>query len=188
MNESLSNMTSEELWQLFPIQLVKHDEGWKKQYENEKRMLESILPNSVLLSHIGSTAIRGICAKPIVDILAEADACIFADIKKILLNNGYICMSESSTRISFNKGYTPKGFAKKVFHLHLREYGDNDELYFRDYMNENPALARQYEELKLSLLKPYEHDRDGYTDAKSNFVNKYTAEAKAFYGEKYNKK
>ena len=68
--------------------------------------------------------------------------------------------------MSFNKGYTEEGFAEKVFHLHLRYFGDNDELYFRDYLNERPDIAEKYEQLKLSLWKKYEHDRDGYTEAR----------------------
>lgn len=57
----------------------------------------------------------------------------------------------------------------------------HDELYFRDYLNGHPALAEEYEKLKLSLWKKYEHDRDAYTDAKSAFVKKYTDLAKTEY-------
>lgn len=87
-------------------------------------------------------------------------------------------MSEDDQRMSFNKGYTDNGFAEKVFHLHLRRIGDHDELYFRDYLNLHPGIAREYEKLKLGLWKQYEHNRDGYTDAKTEFVKKYTAKAK----------
>ena len=50
-------------------------------------------------------------------------------------------MSETSDRLSFNKGYTEEGFAERVFHLHLRYIGDNDELYFRDYLIEHANIA-----------------------------------------------
>ena len=63
-------------------------------------------------------------------------------------------------------GYTDNGFAEKVYHLHLRLEGDHDELYFRDYLIEYPQAAKEYEQLKLSLWKQFEHDRDGYTAAK----------------------
>ena len=63
-------------------------------------------------------------------------------------NNGFVRMSTEKDRISFNRGYTKNGFAEKVFHLHLRYAGDNDELYFRDYLNEYPQTAREYETLK----------------------------------------
>lgn len=48
--------------------------------------------------------------------------------------------------------------------------GDNDELCFRDYLNEHPHVAKEYEKLKLSLQRQYEHNRDAYTEAKSTFV------------------
>ena len=90
-------------------------------------------------------------------------------------------MSQTEDRLSFNKGYTEQGFAERVFHLHLRYTGDNDELYFRDYLLEFPAVAKEYERLKLSLWKKYEHDRDAYTNAKTEFIQKYTQQAKILY-------
>lgn len=98
---------------------------------------------------------------------------------------GFVKMSSSEGRYSFNWGYTEFGFAEKVYHLHLRYDGDNDELYFRDYMNEYPEYAKEYESLKLNLWKKYEHDRDGYTNAKTAFVNKYTEKAKKKYLNRY---
>ena len=94
-------------------------------------------------------------------------------------------MSREKNRISFNKGYTENGFAEKVYHLHLRFEGDNDELYFRDYLNGNKAVAAEYEKLKLSLWKRLEHGRDGYTKAKTDFIKKYTEEARKEYGNRY---
>lgn len=87
--------------------------------------------------------------------------------------------------MSFNKGYTEDGFAERVFHLHLRYAGDHDELFFRDYLIEHPEAAREYEKLKLSLWKEYEHNRDAYTDAKTELVKKYTEQAKMIYGNRY---
>ncbi len=87
-------------------------------------------------------------------------------------------MSTSATRISLNKGYTEKGFAEKVFHLHIRLNNDIDEIYFRDYMNAHPDAAKEYEKLKLGLMKKYELNRDAYTEAKTDFVKKYTDLAK----------
>ena len=94
-------------------------------------------------------------------------------------------MSRQENRASFNRGYTEKGFAKQVFHVHVRRAGDHAELYFRDYMNAHPALAKEYEQRKLSLWKKYEHDRDAYTEAKSAFVKEYTARAREEYGDRY---
>ena len=75
------------------------------------------------------------------------------------------------------------GFTKKL--LIFLSKGDNDELYFRDYLNEHPQIAKEYEALKLELWKRYEHDRDAYTDAKTAFIRKLTAEARRVYGDRY---
>lgn len=183
MKKTLSEMSPEELWQLFPIILTHHNKRWKDWYEDEFSVLMNILPAGTVkqISHIGSTAVSGIMAKPIVDILVELtketesdnSACM-ETAGVILTENGWICMSRGSRRMSFNKGYTVNGYADRVFHLHLRYEGDNDEIYFRDYLNAHPETARQYEKLKLNLLKKYEYDRDGYTAAKTEFVKKYT--------------
>ena len=87
-------------------------------------------------------------------------------------------MSTNKSRISLNKGYTENGFAEKVFHFHIRLYGDTDEIYFRDYLNTHPDIAKEYEKLKLRLWKEYEHNRDAYTDEKTDFVKRYTSLAK----------
>ena len=184
----LLKMSLAELWELFPIILSPFNPLWKEWFEEEKSFLQQRLPSDKVLriSHIGSTAIGEIWAKPIIDILVEVEhTASLLQIKEILLQVGYLCMNESPTRLSFNKGYTLQGFANKVFHLHLRYWGDNDELYFRDYLQEHLLVARQYEALKISLWKPYEHDRDAYTAHKTDFITKYTQIAKELYKGRY---
>ncbi len=99
-------------------------------------------------------------------------------LKDLLSRIGYTLMCESEDKVSFNKGYTEEGFAKQVYHLHIRGIGNRDEVYFGDYLNENPAVAKEYETLKLHLWKQYEYNRDAYTEAKTDFVTMYTALAK----------
>nr|WP_319488993.1 GrpB family protein [uncultured Caproiciproducens sp.] len=185
MSKPLSEMSLEELWHLFPIQLTEHQAYWKNWYQTEKGQLLPILLQTVKIHHIGSTSINGIWAKPIVDVLIEINSSDFDAVKSMLLHNGYICMAQTKTRIDFNKGYTPNGFADKVFHLHLRRIGDNDELYFRDYLNEHPEIAKAYEKLKLSLWREFEYNRDGYTESKTAFVREYTQKAIMQYGRLY---
>lgn len=183
MPKSLSEMSLEELWRLFPIYLTEHQDIWSKWYEEEVNILKSILHTEYDLkfNHIGSTAIHGIWAKPIIDILIEAPKMdVIKIIKEKLIEKGYICMSNSGNRISFNKGYTEMGFAEKVYHIHLRLMNDNDEIYFREFLNMHPEIANEYEKLKISLWKKYEYDRDKYTMSKSEFVTKYTKIAKDF--------
>lgn len=139
MGKELSEMSLEELWELFPIFLVEH---------NDKDS----------------------------DILNTA---------KVIEKNGFLRMSTEANRISFNRGYTKDGFADKVFHIHLRYIGDNDELYFRDYLNEYTQIAKEYETMKLQLWKLFEHNRDAYTNAKTEFIRKWTYEAKRVYAGRY---
>lgn len=182
MANKLSEMSLEELWQLFPISLEEHQECWKKWYAEEETLLKKTLTQTIRINHIGSTAISSIWAKPIIDILVEIPKGVeLESVKDLLMKKGYICMSQSVNRLSFNKGYTENGFAEKVFHLHLRYIGDNDELYFRDYLMEHEDIAREYKKLKLMLWKKFEYDRDGYTNAKKDFVQKHTQDAKAKY-------
>lgn len=184
MSKKLSEMSLEELWELFPIFLTEHKSYWKDWFEDESKRLEAILPKNqiIKINHIGSTAVDTIWAKPIIDILVEIPKeCNMVMIKEILTCNGYIRMNQSERRMSFNRGYTEKGFAEKVYHLHLRYEGDNDELYFRDYLINHSNIAKEYEKLKLDLWKEYEHDRNGYTNAKKEFISRYTEIAKQLY-------
>jgi len=177
----LQDLTLAELWELFPIVLTAHNPLWSVWAEEEIRWLSTALSEySPIINHIGSTAIPDIQAKPIVDILVEISPDIeWQSLKDILEHNGYICMSESEARISFNKGYTPAGYADRVFHVHVHRTGDNDEILFRDYLIANPESAKEYETLKLSLLPEYRNNRDGYTEDKTEFVKKIVGLAKA---------
>ena len=142
----LSEMTLEELWELFPIFLVEHNDKWIDDYKEIEAVLQKLLSDytSPRISHIGSTSIQGIWSKNIVDVLIEIPT--NEDIKAVadvIEKNGFILMSAKPARVSFNKGYTVNGFADKVYHIHLRYSGDNDELYFRDYLNEYPEVAKE---------------------------------------------
>ena len=153
MGKELSEMTLEELWDLFPIFLVQHDDQWKGYYEEIEAVITDLLKDYQIkrISHIGSTAIQGIWAKNIVDVMVEiSEKADMEEVAHILEQNGFIRMSDEKRRISLNKGYTKEGFADKVYHIHLRYTGDNDELYFRDYLNEHPHIAEEYEALKSS--------------------------------------
>ena len=105
MGKKLSEMSLEELWQLFPIFLTEHKVCWKDWYVEEESLLKLLLPPKARINHIGSTAVHVIWAKPIIDILVEVpEECNLLDVKDILVNNGYICMTQCIDRISFNKG------------------------------------------------------------------------------------
>ena len=176
MARNLQDLTLEELWQLFPIVLEPHNPEWNLWYEDARQELLQVIPADSLaaIHHIGSTAVPGIWAKPIVDILVELKPAADMDaIAKRIEENGWIRMSSNERRISLNKGYTIHGYAERVYHLHLRYEGDSEEVAFAEYLRQHPDVAKAYEALKLSLWHKYEHDRDGYTEAKTAFITKY---------------
>ena len=148
-------MTLEELWELFPIILSPHQPIWTDWAKAEISYLTDLLiPYSPIINHIGSTAIPSIQAKPTIDILVEIPPDYdWEIIKQIMHSAGYICMSQNIDRISFNKGYTPTGYAEKVFHIHFHRTEDNDEIFFRDYLIAHSDVAKQYETLKTRLLQ-----------------------------------
>ncbi|MGD0707728.1 MAG: GrpB family protein, partial [Anaerolineaceae bacterium] len=114
--------------------------------------------------------------------------CDMEELKSTLCNAGWLLMSvenEPDLKMSFNKGYTPSGFAERVFHLHVRFLGDWDELYFRDYLLAHREVAEEYGKLKQRLKEQYEHNRDGYTEAKAEFITKYSKLARKEFGNRY---
>ena len=78
----------------------------------------------------------------------------------------------------FTKGYTIDGFKGQAYHIHVRYFGDCDELYFRDYLRQNPDVVFEYAKLKQYLAKKYKYDRDGYTEAKTDFITRINKIAK----------
>jgi GrpB-like predicted nucleotidyltransferase (UPF0157 family) len=184
MAKSLADMTNEERWRLFPIILREHDPEWKTMYLDEKKLLTDHIGerNIERISHIGSTSVTGLAAKPTIDILVEIKENtdldkLTADIKAA----GYIFSRQENNpppHMMFMKGYTPEGFRGQAFHVHVRYSGDWNELYFRDYLKKHPDTAAEYGRLKLSLKEEYEFNRDAYTAAKSEFINKVTSLAR----------
>lgn len=170
----------EELWELFPIVLEGHNPLWKEWAGEEIDYLHRLLHEfSPEIHHVGSTSVAGLIAKPIVDILVELpDSADREGTKVIMESNGYILMSATDSRMSFNKGYTPQGYADRVFHIHFRRMGDSEEILFRDYLIAHPETAKEYAGLKKSLLPHYRNDRDGYTAAKTEFIKRIVAEAR----------
>ncbi|MDD3045760.1 MAG: GrpB family protein [Candidatus Delongbacteria bacterium] len=192
MGKELSEMSMKELWELFPIILKDHNRSYKEWYliEKEDIVHEIGLENIKRISHIGSSAVEGLISKPTVDILLELSLNSDTEnIKSKLINIGWALMSSSrdpKLKMSFCKGYTSAGFSEKVFHLHLRYIDDWNELYFRDYLIAHKEVADEYGKLKTVLKEQYEHDRDGYTDAKTDFINRYSKIARIEFENKYN--
>ncbi|MDR1906031.1 MAG: GrpB family protein [Clostridiales bacterium] len=183
----VDQITDEERAALFPIVLQEHNPAWKDWYAKEKNILTRLVGvgNIARISHYGSTAVPGLLAKPTIDILLEiTDGANVDTLISNLENAGYVCIKQPkvpcspSPSLMFLKGYTPLGFAEKVYHIHVRYYGDWDELYFRDYLITHSDIAAEYAALKQKLQKEYEYDRDGYTEAKGEFIKATTEKAK----------
>ncbi len=176
--KSLNDLTNEELWQLFPIIISEYKDYWKDNYISESAILKEIIgeENIFRINHIGSTSIPGLLAKPTIDILIEVnDTTNTKSLIESICSVGYIYSLQSdrpAPHMMFMKGYTPAGFRGQLFHVHIRYRGDWDELYFRDYLLIHPEVVKEYGKLKLTLADKYKHDRDAYTNAKTDFILK----------------
>ena len=186
-HRALAEMTQKERSVLFPIVLCEHDPAWAEWFAKEKANIERLIGLDCIfhITHYGSTAVPGLLAKPTVDILVEikTDTNV-KELKDAMPYPEYIQMPESDNadvpplHLMYVKGYTENGFAEKVYHIHVRYPGDWDEIYFRDYLIAHPEAADAYAALKQSLKEQFEHDRDGYTDAKGEFINAVTKRAR----------
>jgi GrpB-like predicted nucleotidyltransferase (UPF0157 family)/N-acetylglutamate synthase-like GNAT family acetyltransferase len=171
---------------IYPIILKKYNTAWAEWFIEEKINLERLIGRESIarISHFGSTSVPGLAAKPTIDILLEIPE--DTNVNKLidsLSSPEYICLNPPDMptpppHLVFLKGYTPTGFAEKVYHIHVRYPNDWDELYFRDYLIAHPETAAEYAALKRRLYKDFEHDRDGYTEAKTSFVKSITEKAK----------
>jgi GrpB-like predicted nucleotidyltransferase (UPF0157 family) len=160
-------MTNEELWLLFPVILSPYDPEWDGWYREEENQLMKIIEKQsiVRINHIGSTAVYGMTAKPTIDILLEISTDTDTEeLVRKLEENGYIFTEQPDNpppHMMLLKGYTEKGFAEKVYHLHIRYPGDWNELYFRDYLRRHKSVAHEYIQLKKKLIDSFRNDRDG---------------------------
>jgi GrpB-like predicted nucleotidyltransferase (UPF0157 family) len=153
------------------VKLAPHTELWHQLFaEEEARLREAIGEHVVAIEHVGSTAICGLPAKPIIDIAAavreavDAQACV-----RLLENIGYEYRGESGIA---GRYYFVKG-EPRTHHLHMVESGSDlwrDHLLFRDYLRRHQEVAEEYERLKRDLAIKYESDRGAYTEGKSRFI------------------
>jgi len=156
-----------------PVVIEEYNPRWPAMYEEAAREIrEAIGAHIAAIEHTGSTAVPGLGAKPIIDILigvrdlADADACI-----EPLEALGYQYVPEYEAEIP-DRRYFRKG-RPRTHHVHMVEIGGDfwvNQLLFRDYMRANPEAAREYFALKKRLAEQHRDDRDAYTEAKTQFV------------------
>jgi GrpB-like predicted nucleotidyltransferase (UPF0157 family) len=163
-----------------PVVIVDYDPTWPAIYAKEKAMILRAVGNrAVAIEHIGSTAVPGLGAKPIIDIMVAVRR--LTDVEAIvepLQAIGYEYRPDVTTtdRIFFNKG-PPEAHR----HLHITEEGSDswwEHLLFRDFLRKHPDVARQYCELKRKLAAKFRSDREAYTEAKTTFINSVVGKAR----------
>jgi GrpB-like predicted nucleotidyltransferase (UPF0157 family) len=168
------------------IEICAYDPQWPDLFKHEATEVRAILPkeiatdNKTRIEHFGSTAIPGLAAKPVIDImLINENMAIWPSLIKPFQSLGYVYWPENprTDRMFFVKGMPP--FRKKrSHHLHVRHSDDAQrELLFRDYLIRNPDVASQYEKLKKDLAIRYRCDREAYTESKNEFVQSVLLEA-----------
>ena len=160
------------------VEIVPHDPAWATRFAVEADQLRAVLdPELVLgIEHFGSTAVPGLAAKPIIDILIAVTslARAKATMAEPIIALGYLYWAENpkTDRMFFVKGMPPYG-ERRTHHIHITE-PDGEmwrrRLAFRDHLRANPEEARRYEALKRDLAARYPTDRERYTDAKTAYV------------------
>ncbi len=187
MRQDFSKVTAARLSELFPVLLEEHNPLWTDYYLGEKALLESVFGSKLIrISHIGSSSVPGLLAKPTVDILLEISR--NTDLNAVtdrMQDDGYVVNTPEADLIMYLKGYTPEGFRGQAFHIHVRHSGDWGELYFRDYLMAHPEKAVEYAALKTALKEQFPFDRDGYTAAKGQFVLDCTEQARMEFPGRY---
>ncbi len=189
MKKTIKDMTTEEKYALFPIIIKPYDKRWPDWYNAEcQRLLAKCHKEILRINHIGSTAVTGLSAKPTIDILCEIDEKDAQTMTHKLISVGFSTEGDPLKKplnMVFYKGYTLSGYAEKVFHLHLREKDDHDELYFRDLLRTDTNVKHAYAKLKQDLALTHFGNREAYTDAKTDFIKENTLHARNVFGSKY---
>lgn len=165
--------------QWMKVKLLPHNDKWHEEFERTKQLICRVWGDAVLdVQHVGSTSIRAISAKPILDVAVVLRS--FADMDvEAMENEGYRYMgarTENGDRRLFIM-YANRDDANEVAleHIHCYEPGNEDFaalVGFRDYLNDHPEAAREYDEIKRRLAEAYPDDRFAYSDGKREFIER----------------
>lgn len=161
------------------VEIQEYDPTWPSRFEAERSGLLTVCRDRIAgVEHIGSTAIPGLAAKPIIDLMAGAEELVVdEDLLSRLSGFGYEYFGEYGIpgRHFFRKG------DPRTHHLHWVRFGGDfweEHLLFRDHLREHLDEARRYEELKRELAVRYADDRDSYTASKTGFIRDVLARAR----------
>jgi GrpB-like predicted nucleotidyltransferase (UPF0157 family) len=169
------------------VEIWPPDASWPVRFAEEANAIRSALGERFAYSihHVGSTAVPGLAAKPIVDIILEVPnrdswAMLIGPLQQI----GYTYWYENpdKNKMFFVKGMPPFGTGR-THHIHV-QIPDSVEpvLRFRDYLIGHPEEAKRYDDLKRQLATKFARDREGYTRAKDGFVQEVLRKSAAAAG------
>jgi GrpB-like predicted nucleotidyltransferase (UPF0157 family) len=164
-----------------PVHIVPYDSDWPLRFDAERRLLiDAIGPwlATGSIEHIGSTAIPGLAAKPVIDIMAGIDSLEASRQALAVLERLDYCYYPY--RADVMHWLCKPSPAHRTHHLHLVPIGSQlwiEQLAFRDYLRAHPDVAADYAGLKRRLADAHRLDREAYTAAKSPFVQRVVAQA-----------
>lgn len=184
LEEKIKRVVSED------VAIAAYDPQWPELFRQEKQHLQTCLPGELLrrIEHFGSTAVPGLSAKPIIDILVEVTdlQATRQQIAPILESQGYDyfwrpAMFDGPPYYAWFIKRNSQGVRTHHIHMVEKHFEHWDRLLFRDYLVAHPHIAQQYQELKMRLTSEHSGDRIAYTKGKTDFVGRITREAKRFY-------
>ena len=169
------------------ITIAEYDPEWADMFERQKQQLADIIGQSVkAIEHIGSTAVPGLAAKPIIDIMAGLKDFQLADIIVLkLIEQGYQYFGQYEDEIPDRRFFKKVAAGQTISHIHMVEFASEfwqRHLLFRDYLRANPDVARQYAELKIDLAKKDWQDSNDYCRAKTDFIREIEKQAMKMKG------
>lgn len=161
--------------------LCDYSSQWPILFEAEAQALRvAFMPSRVSVEHIGSTAVQGMVAKPIVDMLIGAESLEAIETRiPALVAIGYRYIPEYEAQLPARRYFVRPALGPARFHVHAVEMGGafwNDHLVFRDALRGDPRLHAEYLALKRRLATAHATNRAGYTDAKAPFIRRVILE------------
>jgi GrpB-like predicted nucleotidyltransferase (UPF0157 family) len=156
-----------------PIEVVPYNSAWRDMFLAEQAVLHQVLAPWLAgeVEHVGSTAVPGLAAKPVIDIMAPVNTLAESlGAIKAAESLGYLYWPYKPTQMHWFCKPSP---AHRTHHLHIVPATSEpwrQHLAFRDALRANAQLAQAYALLKLRLAEQHRTDRDGYTEAKTPFV------------------
>ena len=160
--------------------LLDHQSHWSEHFRQLADELRSVFaPVVIQVEHIGSTAVPGLCAKPVLDVLlgAQSLAQVQAAVPA-LAQLGYVYRPEYEAQLPQRRYFVRPAGASPRVHLHAVQQGDTlwqRHLYFRDQLCQNAHLREQYAALKRQLAQQHANDKAAYTLAKGPFIQQVLA-------------